>query len=253
MRAKGVHMLNQEEILDRVLTRVSEQVAASVRDTVVESVRRELSSAMTDTMVESEFYRHLNEEMRVGLRGIYKEISSASELPGGEAVAGQTQKLFKDATHQLQEVMQTTLEAAENIMEVAEKQLARQEEAGAIIAALEVSPKDEKSLARLDELNAELGASLTDILTALSFQDLTGQRLKKVVAAIPSIQESVFDLYVSTGLMMKTREEEPEKDLGQIAEESRRKVVEIKNSELKGPSRDASQSDVDDLLASLGL
>ena len=207
---------------------------------------------MTDTMLESEFYRHLNEEMRVGLRGIYKEISSASELPGGEA-AGHTQKLFKDATHQLQEVMQTTLEAAENIMEATEKQLARQEEAGAIIAALEVSPKDEKSLARLDELNAELEASLTDILTALSFQDLTGQRLKKVVAAITSIQESVFDLYVSTGLMMKTREEEPEKNLGQIAEESRRKMVEIKNSELKGPSRDTSQSDVDDLLASLGL
>ena len=74
-----------------------------------------------------------------------------------------------------------------------------------------------------------------------------------MVAAITSIQESVFDLYVSTGLMMKTREEEPEKNLGQIAEESRRKMVEIKNSELKGPSRDTSQSDVDDLLASLGL
>ena len=49
-------MLNQEEILERVLTRVSEQVAASVRDTVMESVRRELSSAMTDTMVECGFF-----------------------------------------------------------------------------------------------------------------------------------------------------------------------------------------------------
>lgn len=246
-------MLNQEEILERVLARVSDQVASSIKETVVEAVRRELSSAMTKAMVESEFYRKLNEEMRVGLRGIYKEISSASELPEGEAVAGQTQKLFNDATHQLQEIMQTTLEATENIMDTAEKQLTRQEEAGAIIASLEVTAKDEKSLARLDELNAELEASLTGIITALSFQDLTGQRLKKVVAAITSIQENVFDLYVSTGLMLKTREEEPEKNIDQIAAESRRKVEEIKNSELKGPSRDTSQNDVDDLLASLGL
>ena len=243
-----------------MLTRVSDQVAAAVKQTVTEAVQRELSSAMTKAMVESEFYRHLNDEMRVGLRGIYKEISSASEQPEGGVgdsddvvEAGQTQKLFNDATHQLEEIMQTTLEAADNIMDTVEKQLVRQEEAGAIIASLEVTAKDEKSLARLDVLNAESEASLTNIITALSFQDLTGQRLKKVVAAITSIQENVFDLYVSTGLMLKTREEEPEKTITEIAAESRRKVEEIKHSELKGPTRDASQNDVDDLLASLGL
>ncbi len=247
-------MLNQEEILERVLTRVSDQVAVTFKETVMEAVRRELSSAMTKAMVESEFYRHLNEEMRSGLRGIYKEISSASDVAEADVPdAGKTQKLFKDATHQLQEVMRTTLEAAENIMGTAEEQLARQEEAGSIIASLEVSPKNEKALARLDELNAELESSLTAIITALSFQDLTGQRLKKVVAAISGIQENVFDLYVSTGLMLKTREEEPEKAIAEIAEESRRKVEEIKSSELKGPSSDTSQKDVDDLLASLGL
>jgi len=63
----------------------------------------------------------------------------------------------------------------------------------------------------------------------------------------------VFDLYVSTGLMMKTHEEAPDKDLTEIAEESRRKVQEIRASELKGPQRETSQKDVDDLLASLGI
>ena len=102
-------------------------------------------------------------------------------------------------------------------------------------------------------MNQSLESALTDIITDLSFQDLTGQRLKKVVSAITSIRETVFDLYVSTGLMMKTREETPEKDLAEIAKESRLKVQEIRNSELKGPQNDASQKDVDDLLASLGL
>ena len=249
-------MISQEEVLERVLSRVSDKVAEAVKTTVAEAVQRELSSSMTKVMVESEFYRQLNEEMRHGLRGIYQEITNASDKEGTQEPGvdtNQTQKLFSDATKQLEEIMQTTLEATEKIMETVELLMTQQEEAGAIIATLTVPAKEEKSLARLDELNPSLNGSLTDIITELSFQDLTGQRLKKVVAAITSIRETVFDLYVSTGLMLKTREETPEKDLKEIAEESKRKVAEIRNSELKGPSSDASQSDVDDLLASLGL
>lgn len=248
-------MTTQDELLQRVLERVTDKVAESIKETVAEAVTRELSTAMTKAMVESEFYQHLNEEMRNGLKGIYREISSASadEEAEGGADAQETQKLFSDATKQIEEIMQTTLEATESIMETVEVLLEQQLEAGTIIASLEVDAKNEGALARLDQLNSSLEGALTDIITSLSFQDLTGQRLKKVVAAITSIRETVFDLYVSTGLMLKTKEEAPEKDITQIAEESRRKVAEIKNSELKGPSRDASQKDVDDLLASLGL
>jgi hypothetical protein len=53
--------------------------------------------------------------------------------------------------------------------------------------------------------------------------------------------------------MMKTREETPEKDIAEIAEDSRRRVAEIKNSELKGPQTGTSQAAVDELLAGLGL
>ncbi len=205
-------------------------------------------------MVESEFYRHLNEEMRSGLKGIYQEISSSAVSEETTVDTQGTQKLFSDTSEQIEEIMRTTLEATESIMATAEKLLQQQEEAGAIIAALQVAPKDEAQVAKLDALNSALEASLTEIITSLSFQDLTGQRLKKVVAALTAIRETVFDLYMSTGLMLKSREETPEKDIAVLAEESKRKVKEIKQYELQGPSRSAaSQSDVDDLLASLGL
>ncbi|MDR2801234.1 MAG: protein phosphatase CheZ, partial [Desulfovibrio sp.] len=110
-----------------------------------------------------------------------------------------------------------------------------------------------ETLERLAALNAGLAGALTDIITDLSFQDLTGQRLKKLIGAIGTIRETVFDLYVSTWLMLKTREETPERDLEEIAAESRKTVEVIKNSELKGPQLGASQANVDDLLASLGL
>lgn len=242
-------MITQEEILERVLSRVSDKVAEAVKETVTEAVQRELSSTMTKVMVESEFLRQVNDEMRLGLKGIYQEIASAS-LDEEAADTSRTQKLFKDATRQIEEIMQTTLEATEKIMTTVERLLDQQSQARALLDGL--TEKNETT-ERLAALNTELEASLTDIITDLSFQDLTGQRLKKVVSAISSIRETVFDLYVSTGLMLKSQEEAPEKDIAEIAEESRRKVAEIRNSELKGPSMDSSQKDVDDLLASLGL
>jgi chemotaxis protein CheZ len=248
-------MISQEEILERVLSRVSDKVAESVRQTVVDAVQRELSSTMTKILVESEFLRQVNDEMRTGLRGIYREISTASQGDGASDASdgNQTQKLFSDATKQIEETMQTTLEATEKIMETVEKLLDQREEVGSLIASLEAGAREKEDLSRLLAINASMESALTGIITDLSFQDLTGQRLKKVVKALASIRETVFDLYVSTGLMLKTREETPEKDLTEIAEESRRKVSEIRNFELKGPTLDASQKDVDDLLASLGL
>jgi chemotaxis protein CheZ len=247
-------MVSQEEILEKILSRISHQVADSIQQAAPDAVRQELSSSLAKALLESEFYRSVNEEMRLGLKGIYQEIASASADEKADSGAQNTQKLFHDATEQIEEIMRATLEATNSILESAEKLLQQQEEAGNLIAALTAGVHGEtKELARLDALNSFLESGLTSIITALSFQDLTGQRLKKVVTAIASIQETVFDLYMSTGLMLKKREEMLEKDISVIAAESRRKVEEIKNSELKGPSRDASQKDVDDLLASLGL
>ncbi len=113
-----------------------------------------------------------------------------------------------------------------------------------------------EAVAALIEQTEVFENSLTQIMTSLSFQDLTGQRLKKVVTALGEIQESIFEMYVSSGLMLKTREEMPEKGVAEIAAESKRRldeIKEVKGSELKGPTRNASQADVDSLLADLGL
>jgi chemotaxis protein CheZ len=96
--------------------------------------------------------------------------------------------------------------------------------------------------------------AISSIVTALSFQDLTGQRIKKVVNALSSVHQMVVETYVSSGLMLKKTEAEPEKDFETIALESHKQAEEtIKGSELKGPTLNSSQTDVDNLLAKLGL
>ena len=252
---------SQEQMLNRVMENVAGQVAESIKSAVVEAVEKALSLAMNNALVENEFYKRLNDEMRSGLQNIYKEISVAA-APGADADGKdakkskkdteKTGKLFSEASRQIEEVMNTTLEATESIMATVEDLMERQQDFSIQLVALQdVAP--EGVAQKLEAHNIALEEALTSIMTSLSFQDLTGQRLKKVVTALSDIQESIFDMYVSSGLMLKTREEMPEKNLEEITKESRKKFEEIKGSELKGPSSSSSQSDVDSLLADLGL
>ena len=85
-------------------------------------------------------------------------------------------------------------------------------------------------------------------MTTLSFQDLTGQRIKRIIEAIKKVEQIVLDLYLSTGIQLKAREEAPDRDISDLEAEAKQKV-----SELKGPQTKIKQGDVDDLLAQLGL
>jgi len=65
------------------------------------------------------------------------------------------------------------------------------------------------------------------------------------------------ELYLSTGLLIQAYEETPHKSLDQIEQETRQTVDSLKagpivGSELKGPT-DASQGNIDALLAQLGM
>ena len=249
-------MMSHEEILERVLVKVSDKIAESMKEKVAETVRQELSSIISKAMVESEFYRRVSEELHTGLKGIY-HIADASACEETEffrrADSGETQKLFTDAAQQVEEILQATFQATENILEKIERLQDRQRETDGLIDKLKKGTGGEEDIGKIAAHNGALAVELTEIIVELSFQDLTGQRLKKMADAIGRIRETVFDLYVSTGLMMKGREKRPEADVDVIAEESRRKVAQIKNCEFERPVSGSSQKDVDDLLANLGL
>lgn len=202
-------------------------------------------------------YRRLSADMRSGLKDIYQQISTVSN---DTAIDGRkTDALFTEASDQLDEVVKTTESAAMSIMEIVEKHLERQAESAAIIAKIragEFSPADVDELAAI---NDSLGSDLTSVLTTLSFQDITGQRIKKVVAALNAIEDSVVRLYISSGLIMEGAEKDPAKDSATLQEEARKAVDEFREnrkggSELKGPDANGiSQSAIDDMLAQLGI
>lgn len=202
-------------------------------------------------MPESGIYRDLSVEMRAGLKNIYHQISTAAQA------GNQTEALFSEASGQLREVVKATETAAMDIMDIVEKQLDAAAAVRQTLAALRGRYPDEPELEQIATATASLESDLTTVLSALSFQDITGQRIKKVIAALEQLEGNVVELYLSSGLIMDAAEREPDKGADAIRAEAKEALAqyqEHKGSELKGPDANGvSQAAIDDMLSQLGL
>lgn len=254
-------MSKLEQLLQELITILQRPEQGNIKPVLLETITEALQEDMQRTRQEKEFHKQLNEDMLQGLHNIYKEIAQvASGTKQGGADEGHVQSaedataIFHEASRQLEEIMTTTLQAADEIMSRAEAIQERQEQVSKLLSSLKAEHShiggDLDTLHTLLDNNT---ADVTSIVLALSFQDLTGQRIKKVVQALSSIHQIVVQTYVSAGLMIKKSEEEPGKDLQEIAKESKKAGATVTGSELKGPTMDSSQKDVDDLLAQLGF
>ncbi|MBQ9537139.1 MAG: protein phosphatase CheZ [Desulfovibrionaceae bacterium] len=202
-------------------------------------------------------YKQLSTDMRASLKDIYQQISSASSTDGRKKEP-EARALVLEATSQLDEVLKSTEEAASNILEIIERNEFNQEETQKILQQIRTEGCSEAKLARLDAINKQLGEDLTNLTLQLSFQDLTGQRIKRVVNALNKIEDTVVNLYITSGLIMEGAENDPQKDATELKAEAAQAVEEFKNkrvtSELKGPDANGmSQSSIDDMLAQLGM
>ncbi|NCD25034.1 MAG: hypothetical protein EOL86_05530 [Deltaproteobacteria bacterium] len=239
--------MHQEQLSQELLARITAKAESTIRDVIATALTEEISRALTRALTEGEFYRSISTDLQDGLKSIYKEINAAAMVTGQSSAPQtvETDQIFSEASTQLNEILQTTETATESIMAVVEKHLDRNDQTLAILDGFKDAPPE---LATLRSGAEELGADLMEIMTTLSFQDLTGQRIKRIVTALQQIERVVFELYMATGLSMKAMEANPDQPVEEIRQKSKARV-----SELKGPQTDASQADVDDLLSQLGL
>ena len=237
-----------------VTNMVDEIISALPSDAATELapvLRPLLTEKISKNLMEGEFYRKLSEEMLSGIQNIFQKINQAKESreQGMDKVdKAETEMLFNEASKQLDEIMTTTEQATDKIMEAIERQQDLSPENIALIELAGERRLEPAEVERLKELNANLENDLTAILTELSFQDLTGQRIKKIIATLTQIESIAFELFVSSGLAMKAHVQNPDKDIKTIHSEAKQKA-----SELKGPTLDSNQQDVDALLAELVL
>jgi chemotaxis protein CheZ len=253
----------QEELMRKIMSEVTDKLTMDLRSVLTEAIERQISTALTQSLLESEFYHRISDDMRNGLKSIYKEINNAAQSgqAGGTDAPimnkEQADKLFHEASEQLNAVLAQTEKATEEIMEVVERHMEDQSRMAALLSKTVngvISPDD---IEWMRNANKQSGEDLNTVLVTLSFQDLTGQRIKRAVKALQQIESTVVELYLSTGLLIQAYEEAPDKDLDKIKEQTKQTVDSFKGrtvvgSELKGPS-EVSQGNIDALLAQLGM
>jgi chemotaxis protein CheZ len=244
-------MTSNEELLDKLTDKVTAKVIGDVTQSINKTIEQEIKKNLSGMLMEGEFHKYVNKEFQDGLRDIFQEISSVNRGDNEQSVTmekKEAEQLFSETSDQLDQIVETTEKATVEIMEVIEKHLDLQEQAHGLLQRFQEATPEKDDIAKLLEMNTLLNQDLMQIMTTLSFQDITGQRIKRIVGALKKVEKTVFELYLSTGLKIKAREEEPEKDIEQLEKEATQKV-----SELKGPTKGVSQSDVDDLLSELGF
>lgn len=244
-------MTGNEELVQEILDKVSADLGQKLKSAISVAVEKEIAENLSQTLLEGEFYRRVNEDLQSGLKQIYREVKAAR---GGDEIKSieadiDPEELFSETSDQLDAVLQTTEKAAVDIIEIVENLQELQGSVASIVKGFESGGVTKEDREKLKEINDTLGNDLSTIMVTLSFQDLTGQRIKIIINSIRQVEKIVREVMLSTGLMIKQRKEQPQRDFESLSEEAKNKAT----STLSGPATDTNQDDVDDLLASLGL
>ncbi|MGB9715089.1 MAG: protein phosphatase CheZ [Thermodesulfovibrionales bacterium] len=107
-----------------------------------------------------------------------------------------------NAIDRLQFVIDKTEEAANKTLGVVEKYILSMDELASHIRNIK---EPEASVTYLKEFKNSLEDDLTEILTAQSFQDITGQTLKKVIKLVGDIEEELVRLITHFGLKIEQK------------------------------------------------
>lgn len=235
----GREVLEENEILDHMTNSVSERVSEKVRETLSLVIQDEISKALTRALNEGQFYKTLNSEVTDSLGTVYSEIRAVKQLIGRDS-RSDSASLLMETDSILDGIVKATEYATLKIIDSLEEiQSEFKEMEGLLDRGDPASCKDK--LNRLESM-------VMDIMTELSFQDLTGQQIKKVIQLLKKIEEVSFEAYVTTELIKKTREKAPDKSLDDIRRQTREIV-----QDARAQKERIDQEGVDSLMEQLGM
>lgn len=113
---------------------------------------------------------------------------------------------FPEASNQLSAVTGELENAANTIMSILEGLMNEQERADALLGKLSAwagKTEDKEGLALIGDLqaiNVKARSDMMDIFANMSFQDLTGQKLKKVIGSLAVVEKKLLEMALSFGL-----------------------------------------------------
>lgn len=152
--------------------------------------------------------------------------------------AGVTGKDLPEASTQLDAIIKMTEEATTRIMDECERVQSTHATMRDRLLSID-PPLDPDAMIGIDDALNDAETSVTRIYEACNFQDITGQRIMKVVKALQDIERMVLRMLVVFGLSHSQLDESSKKELEEDAQLLNGPAL---------PGQGLEQDDIDDIL-----
>ncbi|MFW6147555.1 MAG: protein phosphatase CheZ [Thermodesulfobacteriota bacterium] len=170
------------------------------------------------------------------------------------------EKYIPEAADQLEDIIESTEKAANKILDNLEGMQADLGELGQIVDSLKNGlgggPTNDQIKtdisAFLDRIKPHLDNSrslISDSFIQMSFQDLTGQRIKRIITLVNEMEARIKHMIISFGIKLGERQKNPH-----ISSDELQRAIDEKVTKLAGPQKEGKgldQSSIDELLGNL--
>ena len=236
-------MTAQQKDLQQQIDRLS----ASTADMVPMAEVRKLLDAVR-SLLQGEFDdENLDHSSLLGELGeVARMISQAKrELRDFNPGVLQDEKL-PEASDQLDAIVKTTEAATHKIMDNCERLTANLERARDRLLASPTAAQDPDLMVGMEDAISEAGVSITEIYEACNFQDLTGQRIQKIVRTMREVERQILRMVIVFSLQKA--------DKAKLLDQEQRDKLMNDAELLNGPQlpgQSMAQEDIDDILDAL--
>ncbi len=172
-------------------------------------------------------------KIREELTGLAKFIDKTRQgIDTIETTVKMGSEQFPEASTQLSSVTGDLETAANKIMNIVEGLMSEQDKAGAALKSLSewaASPGSDPGrgaalIGELQMINAKARGEMVELFALMSFQDLTGQKLAKVIKSLSVVEQKIVEVAMSFGFeengggsrgpeSKKAREAQPNQDM----------------------------------------
>ena len=212
-----------------------------------------------------DFFELLTMEFSDKIKGIAKELIefrkdiqtkiepdiveiASKDIPEASNQLEGINETLEDSTMRIMDINEAQMDTANARCKELEELLESKDQGNLVTLGISLEEAIETLKAQIDFLKEVKQRSLS-MMEPLSFQDLVGQRIQKIINLVKSMELKIEELVVSFGIKLKKYKEDPE-----ITYEELNKDVDDFMCELKGPQREGEgldQTAIDDLLNSL--
>lgn len=252
----------ENDLKHKISQMTDDKLSAQEIDKVIDFLKK--SSGQDD----NGFFKEISYEMTgqvKGLASLILDFKKDLKSKIDPDLTDLTTKYIPQAANQLEGIIETTETAANRIMDNLENIEGNISEVKKIVSSFKngsitILGKRKKVGANsmqillpvIEDIESRLEnnmSMISDSFTQMSFQDLTGQRIKRIITLVSQMEGRLKNMLIYFGIRLKEKEKNPD-----ISMEELNRVAEEKESEVRGPQRSGQgldQSDIDDILANL--